>query len=173
MPNWCSNYLEISHKRKMPKALAAWNEGKFLETLIPMPKALNVTHGCLGPKDSPEQIKLLAAMKKNMEKYGYESWYKWRLDHWGTKWDIGRDIDDDLVELHNNTLRVSFDSAWSPPVKAYEKLYHAGFVIKAFYFEPGVGFCGEFVDGQDYEYSCEDAPQNIAELFGIREMQSV
>lgn len=170
MPNWCSNYLEISHKRKMPKAVIAWNEGKFLQALIPMPKALDITHGSLG--DGAEQTQLTVSMKKNMEKYGFETWYSWRLAHWGTKWDIGREVDDDSVELHNNTLRVNFDSAWSPPVKAYEKLHELGFVIKAFYYEPGMGFCGKFIDGQDYEYSTDNPPEDIDKLFAITENQN-
>lgn len=45
------------------------------------------------------------------EKYGYSNWYDWRVDNWGTKWDVDAHID----ILTDTEARVVFDSAWAPP----------------------------------------------------------
>ena len=75
-----------------------------------------------------------------------------------------------MVEIDDGdwpSLTISFETAWSPPIQAYEKLEAMGFVITAKYFEPGVGSCGEWFEGMDYEYSLEDAPEHLDEWYGI------
>jgi hypothetical protein len=45
-----------------------------------------------------------------------------------------------------------------------------GFKIEAYYFEGGIGFWGEFKDGEDHEFSAssyERIPHDIREMFGI------
>jgi hypothetical protein len=77
----------------------------------------------------------------------------------------------DEAEIENGEcLKIFFDSAWSPPVKAYEKLEELGFTITASYYEPGCDFCGEWENGQDYEYCLKDAPAHLDRLYGISEM---
>ena len=79
-------------------------------------------------------------------------WYIWCVNNWGTKWDIGSD-NNEVHGFHptivGNEATMSFDSAWSPPVGLYEKLYKLGFTVDATYFEPGMSFCGIFQDGND------------------------
>jgi hypothetical protein len=84
-------------------------------------------------------------------KYGYSSWYDWNIAHWGTKWDFALDC---VENPDANTVTASFDSAWSPPIGAYEKLMEMGFEIEAFYYEPGMCFVGKWDNGVDecYEY---------------------
>jgi len=84
--------------------------------------------------------------KANREKYGYGSWYDFNIANWGTKWDV----QSDNVEIADtNTVTASFDSAWSPPITAYERLTELGFEIEAFYYEPGMQYVGKWVDGED------------------------
>ena len=45
---------------------------------------------------------------------------------------------------------MGFESAWSPPIYAYEKLQALGFQVTAYYWEPGMGFCGRFDSDGDY-----------------------
>ena len=46
-------------------------------------------------------------------------------------------------------MSFGFDSAWSPPIGIYEALVADGFTVDAMYYEPGMGFCGRWVDGSD------------------------
>ena len=156
MPNWCNNSVTLRHKdpamiERAHKALAA---GEFLQEFIPCPQELRDTvAGFLGEDKRAEHE---AQQARNAEKYGHANWYDWQIANWGTKWDVGGD--DGLIQkLDPNTLQASFDSAWSPPINAYEALMEMGFEIKAYYDEPGMAYCGLWEDGvDDYrEYSGE------------------
>ena len=72
--------------------------------------------------------------------------YNVALEKWGTKWDV-EPLD---VDYDGTTLSTSFDSAWSPPVALYEYLKDQGFEVSAGYYEPGMDFAGEWVDGDDF-----------------------
>jgi hypothetical protein len=122
MPNWCLNKLTISHedRSKVMEFVHAFKEGKACEHYLPMPEG--------------------------------EDWYGWNIENWGTKWDIGSDNG----EVHglnptvvDNEATMSFDSAWSPPLGLYKELVLRGFRVIASYFEPGMGYCGIWKDGDD------------------------
>lgn len=74
--------------------------------------------------------------------------YEWCISNWGTKWDVGNA--DGISDKTDNSVTLNFDSAWSPPLEAYRKLTEQGFVVKAYYYEPGLAFVGKF-DNQDGE----------------------
>ena len=151
MPNWCGNTLTITHENPemIVRAKAAFAEGKFLQEFIPVPQALTDTvsgfHG-----DPDEQAKLDAQTKANIEKHGYGNWYDYCVGEWGTKWDVGDGQGIQTWDEHE--LIVYFDSAWSPPIGAYEKLMDLGFRIYATYYEPGCAFAGIWDDGDDDYY---------------------
>jgi hypothetical protein len=122
MPNWCLNKLTISHedRSKVMEFVHVYKEGKACEHYLPRP----------ADKD----------------------WYEWNISNWGTKWDIGSDNG----EVHglnptivDNEASMSFDSAWAPPIGLYKELVLRGFRVIASYFEPGMCFCGEWIDGDD------------------------
>ena len=48
-------------------------------------------------------------------------WYNWRLEKWGTKWDVPKD-DIEITEINNGSIVIGFDTAWSPPIAIYKKL---------------------------------------------------
>ena len=172
MPNWCNNELTISHpdKAMIDRAINAWNTGRFLDEFIPVPFDLKETiKGFLGGNDQKE---LEEKQRRNVEQYGYATWWDYCVNEWGTKWDIGKsqDYDNEPTILSDNSFSVYFDSAWSPPVNAYYKLVDMGFKIEAYYFEGGIGFWGEFKDGEDHEFSASSydrIPTDIREMFGI------
>jgi hypothetical protein len=169
MPNWCSNTLTLRHKdpAMIQRARDAFVRGEFLQEFIPCPEELRNTTAQFGGNDQE---------KANIEKYGYASWYDWQIAHWGTKWDVGGDGCDALTTA--NEFNASFESAWAPPVNAYEKLMDMGFEIEAMYYEPGMCFAGHWDNGHDdyYEYgnmSAEEIantlPGELDEEFGISE----
>ena len=173
MPNWCNNTVEITHEdpAMIERVRKAFNDGGLLSELIPCPAELH-------EHESPIRDTDLA--KRFLEQYGATDWYNWQVQNWGTKWDIGADGNPavDLGTDFGKGLILGFDSAWSPPINAYEKLTEMGFTIKAYYYEPGMCFAGIWEDGNDefYDYSsmnseqvAEEFPSELDEMFCISE----
>lgn len=105
--------------------------------------------------------------------------YDWCVENWGTKWDVSGS--NEYIRPNPNKLKLSFDSAWAPPLVAYQKLEELGFRVEAMYYEPGMCFCGIYADGSDdcYEYNdmtAEEAsntlPVELDEEFGISDQMA-
>jgi hypothetical protein len=178
MPNWCNNTVEIYHKdpAMLERVRTAFKDGRLLDEFIPVPKSLHIVAGRVGDDNDPKQIELEAQEKANLEAHGYKTWYDFCVNEWGTKWDIGGDGAE--AQDIPSGLMLSFDSAWAPPVNAYEKLIEQGFEIRAMYYEPGMAFAGIWDNGDDdyYEYGgmdskqiAEELPVELDEGFGISE----
>jgi hypothetical protein len=178
MPNWCNNTVTISHEdpAMIERVRKAFNEGRLLDEFIPVPQELRDTvsgHCGDGYAQELNQFK----MELNLKYFGAKDWYDFCVSNWGTKWDVGAD-GQEAIDNDNNTLSLNFESAWAPPVTAYEKLMEQGFKIIAYYYEPGMAFCGKWDDGADdyYEYggmSSEEVaatiPDDLDECFCISE----
>ena len=176
MPNWCNNSVEIYHDdpAMIERVRTAFNDGRLLDEFIPVPQALRDTvSGFMGEDKRAEHEAQQAA---NVEKHGYANWYDFCVNEWGTKWDIG--ADGNPPQDFPGGLMLGFESAWSPPIGAYEKLTEQGFRIRAMYFEPGMAFAGVWDNGDDdyYDYSgldskgiAEELPVELDEAFGISE----
>jgi hypothetical protein len=176
MPNWCNNTLTLEHEdpAMIARAKAAFADGRFLAEFIPVPESLQIVAGSVG--DPVEQAKLIEDTNRNLEVHGYGNWYDFCVNEWGTKWDVGGG--DGYINDIDGGLILSFESAWAPPIQAYEKLFYMGFKIRAMYYEPGMAFAGIFEDGQDeyYEYGgldskgiAEELPVELDEAFCISE----
>lgn len=181
MPNWCNNTLELAHEdpAMIERARKAFADGRLLDEFIPVPKSLHIVAGRVGADDNPEQIALEAAEKSNREKFGYATWYDFCVNEWGTKWDVGgNDYNEPTISEDGKSMTACFDSAWSPPCQAYEKLMDLGFEVRAYYYEPGMAFAGIWDNGDDqfYEYGgytseqvAEEFPAVLDEMFCISE----
>jgi len=131
MPNWCNNTLSLTGPKE--KITAIYNKAKkddaLLQQLKPMPEALE---GTTSPSDTP-------------------NWYDWRVQNWGTKWDV----DMDGVELSDDGTTITgwFDSAWAPPIHAFEYFLtdNEDCSIKSYYYEGGMDFAGLWEDFADAE----------------------
>ena len=181
MPNWCSNTLTISHEDKamMKRVVKGYNKNGLLREFIPIPKELTDTvSGNVGSKESYEQRLLEFREKLNQEFFRYKNWYDFCVGEWGTKWDIGHGDGYNkltMKDIKNNTVKIGFDSAWSPPIGAYEKLSDMGFEIRALYYEGGCCFCGIWDNGNDECYDIKgnsnwvkkNIPSEIDEEFCI------
>jgi hypothetical protein len=156
------------------RARNAFNGEGLLQEFIPVPQALRDTvSGSMG-EDQREAHE--AQQKANVEQYGYANWYDFCVNEWGTKWEIG--ADGNPAQDIPGGLMLGFDSAWSPPIAAYEKLLEMGFEIEAMYYEPGMAYAGVWDNGHDdyYEYGgldsagiAETLPAELDEAFGISE----
>ena len=132
MPNWCNNSFAItgnieSIKELWDTAQTAGHDGTFglLNAIMPEPEDIG------------------------------EEWYGWRVENWGTKWDV-TDEGLEFIDNGDGTASISgwFDSAWAPPIGAYEQLA-ADFdscVIECSYYEPGMDFGGFWSSENGDEY---------------------
>jgi len=147
MPNWCSNSLKISPEVGNKSARAKFNKLKaqleknstdfgLMHFFVPVPKDLSNTASSF-PKDPKAE--------SNLNKYGYESWYEFCVNEWGTKWDAK--IED--FEIEKNSITLYFDTAWSPPINFYYKLEAKGYIVEATYIEQGCNFIGYYDNGSD------------------------
>lgn len=165
MPNWCENNLTIKHKDKdkiqsildtvnkclnqkeTEETTGVTNDYQgLLQSLIPMPKELE---GTSSPHDS-------------------NNWYDWCINNWGCKWDIYEYwTHEPKLEYDGEFyfIELGFDTPWSPPDKAYEKLEKMGYHIYATFMEAGCDYVGRYTEGVDTTYSLDDVPKTDEELY--------
>ena len=150
MPNYCNNTVQITGPKKKIQAIKkAMDAGKFLNHLYPMPAELENT--------TADGSKNEALIKKT----GYSDWYGWCTSEWGTKWEISEGYSEPEItkwSKGDEMLNWSFDSAWSPPVGAYQKYLDKNSDVSIFatYYEPGCDFMGVWDSGDDRCYSPGD-----------------
>jgi hypothetical protein len=128
----------------LDEALAAYEKGQLLEYFMPEPNYQDAN-----------------------------AWWSWRLDHWGTKWDV-YDTSNSWMWDNPPELELSFSTAWGPPLRAYDAaVARHGFKVTAYYNEFGYGFCGEYVPNEkdiyiEYEKGTK-IPEDLDEIFEISE----
>jgi len=155
MPNWCFNNLCVTGDNKASlTAFRQWlgDDGFLLNKIAPLPVELENTTSPT-PKDQIDAAKIL------QEKYGVPDWYSWRVNNWGTKWDVEATVDDD----DESNINITFDSAWSPPCMAIAALgtLFPDLSFTLTYHEPGMCFAGTLtVYGSDVEDNCIDGSKN-------------
>ena len=150
MPNWCSNNITISGPVETIKTL--WDEansedGGLLNAMVPMPKELKDT---TSPSDLDEE-----AQAEMIKKFGASDWYSWCVNNWGTKWDISTE-GLEFTDNEDGTASIDgwFDSAWAPPIGAYEKFCDDmdGVYLEAYYEEGGMDFAGHWTSEGDDDH---------------------
>ena len=153
MPNYCNNNIVITGPNSVIdkiEKIANGDKGDLLQYFYPMPKALQDTTAPL-QKDATKEEK--AKAKENLKKYGYDNWYDWRVENWGTKWDIMEFYNINRKEIGEDESEISlgFDTAWAPALGAYERFIdeNSNCSLKAYYYEPGCDFMGEWDNGID------------------------
>ena len=147
MPNWCNNTITLTGPKD--KITALYNKAKkddaLLQQLKPMPDALE---GTTSPAPKEGKVQPLVD--------GFDNWYDWRVQNWGTKWDVdmeGLELSDD-----GTTITGWFDSAWAPPIHAYEYFLtdNEDCSINSYYYEGGMDFAGQWEDFADAEVTPSD-----------------
>ena len=133
MPNWCNNQLTVSGATPELRAYLK-DHGFSFEKINPVAEP--------GPSSEPMRVIQL------------------QIDAWGTKWDLDEPeqwwVANELIE----TGVAFFDTAWSPPIAALEKL-SAMFPDDSFgltYCEPGNSFAGNatFEAGTSHDVPADD-----------------
>lgn len=162
MPNWCNNLLTLEHDdpKQIDRAVKAFNAGEFFEEFVPIPE-------CLKEDDVDTEAAIKAC--------GYGSWYDFCIARWGTKWDANAVSNAEVI--NDNTVCLTFDTAWSPPIEVYDVMGNLGFRVYGYYYEPGAAFCGLYNEGSDQCFSIpgdsesirDEIPAEIDDMFGISE----
>lgn len=143
MPNWCNNDLTISHPdpAKLDELCEAYKEARLLDYARPMPKEL--LEG--------------------------EDWYHWRVENWGTKWEVQPDCE--IMTASPTEVSITFSTAWSPPIGALEALCEKGFTVSNYYIEEGMGYLGHCYGSPDEgltDIECDidgDIDEDVAKYF--------
>ena len=155
MPNHTDNRVILSHDDSqqidMIYNIMNTEDTPLCQTLIPM----------------DEKLLEISGISDNYEVQG---WYDWRLENWGTKWDV---YETHCTRIDANTLNLNFYTAWSPPIPIFDKLVDMGFEVTARYLDEGWGYIGEYTDGDDWvstdvESVVDDYP-DLDHEFGISE----
>lgn len=148
MPNWCSNTLYVTGDALvMQRMIEAVQDDDTssdlsLEKILPTPQEL---------KDGSATETVEETMAQNLERFGAKDWYDWRVENWGTKWDVEAEIED-LGEYVTwarlpSQVQYTFESAWAPPIEAIRKLsqQYPELHFALAYEEEGMGFGGYVV----------------------------
>ena len=142
MPNYCSNRAVITG---------------------PAPVIAEITE-ILNQEDPA----LLAWMVPEPKYEGDQDWYMWRVNNWGTKWEISdvyfeHQPDEDRIEF-------SFSTAWGPCVEAFMTWAQADGRVQFSldYWEPGMAFAGRVA--WDGEYMTDDHRDAQSDPQGYREL---
>jgi hypothetical protein len=118
MPNHVRN--SISVEAEYTDILKKISKTGLLEYIKPMPKSLDVrdvSDSCIKKAkewksdDIESQIRNKKLCDFNEKFHGYRTWYKWRIDHWGTKW---TDYETEFKE-YDSGATYTFTTAWAPP----------------------------------------------------------
>jgi len=120
-----------------------------LNTFIPMPEALE---GTKSPVDNPDSARNVALRKE----YGYDNWYDWKINNWGTKWNTYENY------IDHDTNTITFQTAWDLPRLVLVKMasmypnlkFHLEVVEEGGYFAGTVDIVnGQIVDGLTSDYN--------------------
>ncbi len=151
MPNHCYQQVEICGPRFLVKELydhLTKADPEFCQVIVPMP------------------FEQWLAPKTKWGGYEVEGWYDWRVNNWGTKWDVVNvEITSPLL-LHDDedtvpaNMSASFCfncwTAWAPPVPVWDKLHSMGISVDADYQDEGGMFEGKYLNGDDTTWTPED-----------------
>ena len=136
MPNWCNNSITI--KGSTETVGTFWKEVKevgFLQAMKPMPKELDGTTSPTPKQGVPQPLV-----------DGHDNWYAWRVDNWGTKWEVDHEEGLEYTDNGDGTSSITgwADSAWAPPINAFQTFADDmdGCYVELKYWESGMDFIG-------------------------------
>lgn len=127
MPNWCYNHLTIKGEKE--------NLDRIKFHLEDIEKK---------DDSSPGVFMALVGRDQSIELNEYEhgGWYDANINYWGCKWDVS--YNESGVEYSDDSITMSFQSAWSPPINFIQHLGRLFNVeCELYYEEPGCDFCGK------------------------------
>ena len=167
MPNYCENLLIIrgskkqreEFKKKYCEKVHLEYSNKdvislIFENVIPEPKTIEECPEAYVIHNAEEARQHCLSWEENDERRWF-NWYNWRRNYWQTKWE-GLPVHSEETKT---SLRLWFDTAWTPPIGVIRKLildnYNLKIVCK--FDEPGMDIHGKIM------YSDFDNPEDLKE----------
>ena len=104
MPNWTYNRLTVEGEPADVQVFIEAVRGEEAEgngspDVLSFERHLPTPADALADRGSPEERR-------------FPDWFKWRREHWGTKWDAHWPR---VVDLKDGSVTYSFATAWRPP----------------------------------------------------------
>lgn len=138
MPNWCENFVVLTHSNTTD-----------VDDLHNVLKAYPIDND-----DMPR--KLFGQYLPILDDVADKDICDVNVQIWGTKWEpllwsFQRD--------NKNSISLTMDTAWTPPIGFYQHFVNCGWVVEALYHEPNNEFCGRFtnlIGDELYEYNKND-----------------
>ena len=131
MPNHCYNRVDIgcnsdseTAKQQFKTLLSIFESSDPFNRIIPEPNWGLLQDPKRGEFSKVEQMKspngdVICESRRWSDGSQDDRWYNWRLHHWDTKWEA---YDKELEDVDEDTFRVTFNTAWSPPEAIYAKI---------------------------------------------------
>ena len=134
MPNWTQNEVTFSSSKttNIKKIKDIFEKGCPFGQIIEEPNwKITPNHskyGAYGELPIIEELKLNNGEVMKLSKFKSTNeqdlrWYDWRLQNWDTKWDVPKE-DIEITEVNNGHIVIGFNTAWSPPISIYRKLFN-------------------------------------------------
>ena len=122
MPNWTYNNVQFIGKTednvKQLKELLKSKDNDFdFNNIIPIPLALTET---VSGSENAKPDWQKEQSEKLKSQHGFDNWYDWSIMNWGTKWNACNTE----VELNENVLNYTFETAWDAPREIVRALEH-------------------------------------------------
>jgi uncharacterized protein YjiS (DUF1127 family) len=122
MPNWTYNNVQFVGKTednvKQLKELLKSKDNDFdFNNIIPIPLALTET---VSGSENAKPDWQKEQSEKLKSQHGFDNWYDWSIMNWGTKWNSCNTE----VELNENVLNYTFETAWDAPREIVRALEH-------------------------------------------------
>jgi hypothetical protein len=126
MPNWITNIITINTDGDDSMIENILSQVKSEQSEFDFNKIVlqpNELEGTLAPTNilsdeeyakTPSRGITQAMSDELKEKFGFDNWYDWRYQHWGTKWNA------DEVIINDN--EITFNTAWNTPEPIFIKL---------------------------------------------------
>jgi len=170
MPNNCTNSLTISgitteQWQQIARTFQVRDpddQQDFLKTFYPEPDYSVTPVAKTFPEVSAQHAKTeedRERILKNEPTIREDSWWDWRVQNWGTKWDVYSCCNDWEDQQPSTEFNASFCTAWSPlssECMAVLSKHFPGAILTNYYDEEGEDFCGVTVakDGVVFDF-CE------------------
>jgi hypothetical protein len=169
MPNDCSNSFTITgitvdQWQKLARTFQVHDpehQQEFLKTFYPEPDYTVTPVAMTYPEISAQHAKTeeeRETILMNAATIREDSWWDWRVQHWGTKWDVYSCCNDWENEKPSNEFSANFCTAWSPlgvMCMAVLSRKFPGSLLTNFYEEEGMDFFGVTIakDGKVRDFS--------------------
>jgi hypothetical protein len=156
MPNDCNNTFKITgittnQWQQIARTFQVTDpddQQDFLKTFYPEPDYTVTPVAQTFPDISAQHAKTEEERErilKNLPSIREDSWWDWRVQNWGTKWDVYSCCNDWKDEQPSTEFNASFCTAWCPlsaKCMAVISKHFPGAILTNYYEEQGSDFCG-------------------------------